>query len=96
MDLQNSCDIAVQVMNARPRIGADGIDRDAECTCFEDGTSFSCVESTCPSCSNDGSVCLLSTDFGSELSTDFGNPISYSSSYQYTKGRILISENIGG
>ena len=88
--LQSICKQEASITEATPRIADEGYSSERMCTCLEDGSAYSCVESSCPSCSEDGSICAETIEYGQSL-MEVGVPSSESISFQYTKGR---TENV--
>ena len=86
IDLPLACENAAEAMASGEIFGASSEVPTGDCDCTDDGTSFSCTDIVCESCSEDESVCGVNTDYGFRLGDD-ARFVSYTSSFQYTKGR---------
>ena len=86
LNLQHVCDIAAQNMAIGDVFDEGDTDHQSVCDCTEEGTSFTCTDSICQSCTEDGTICGINTDYGHGLD-EGGNIISYKTSFQYVKGR---------
>lgn len=67
------------------RFGQDE-ERNAQCTCSENGSLLQCTES-CESCNLDGTVCVRSLEYGHTLDSVTGQVDSFFNTMEYVLGR---------
>ena len=80
------CEVSASRMALGEVFEKGSTQHESDCTCTEDGSSFSCVGSQCQSCSLNGTICGDNMDYGYSFGED-GEIVSFTTSFQYVKGR---------
>ena len=66
--------------------------RNTTCECTDDGHTLLCSDESCPSCNEDGSICALSTNYGTRID-DNGDMLSWHATFRYLNGITRIDGN---